>query len=303
MSIEKHAEKSMHIERIMQVNTSLTGQKKGVLYIVATPIGNLEDISLRAIRVLKEVHLIAAEDTRRTKKLLSAYQINTPMTSLYEQNERKKRGMLVAKMNEGYDCAYVSDAGTPGISDPGYLLVQEALAQAIAVVPIPGACAAIAALSVSGLPMDRFVFFGFLPAKAGRRRQFLKSVAQETKTMIFYESPNRLKDSLSDIQCILGSRMIVVTRELTKIYEEIFRGPVREVIETVEKRTLKGEITLVVGGKEQQALTCPEEAIRALIAQYETLSLSKRDLIDRIAGELNVPRNSVYRAVMNAKDT
>ena len=275
--------------------------RQGILYIVATPLGNLEDITLRAIRILKEVSLIAAEDTRRTKKLLNAYGIGAPLTSLYEHNELKKSGTLVSRMMEGFDVAYVSDAGTPGISDPGYLLVQRALANGIVVVPVPGACAAIAALSISGLPMDSFVFHGFLPGKSGKRQHFIKSLENETKTMVFYESPNRLMATLRDMESILGNRRIVVTRELTKIYEEILRGSVEEVIEVFGDRVIKGEITLIIAGKEKMEMPCPEEDIRRLLALYEGATLSKRALIGKISLELGVSRNLVYREAMKAK--
>ena len=275
--------------------------RQGILYIVATPIGNLEDITLRAVRILKEVSLIAAEDTRRTKKLLNAYEIGTPLTSLYEHNELKKSGTLVARMMEGSDVAYVSDAGTPGISDPGYLLVKKALASGIVVMPVPGACAATTALSVSGLPMDSFVFYGFLPGKSGKRQHFLKSLKDETKTMVFYESPNRIIATLRDVESILGNRQIVVTRELTKIYEEILRGSVTEVIEAFGDRVVKGEITIVIAGKEGMEMPCSGEDIRRLLALYEGKTLSKRDLIGKIALELGIPRNLVYREAMMAK--
>ena len=197
----------------------------GTLYVVATPIGNLEDITLRAIRILKEVRLIAAEDTRRTRILLDKYGISTPLTSLYDQNEAKKSGLLIARLLEGEDVAYVSDAGTPGISDPGYILVREAVSLGIRVAPVPGASALIAALSVSGLPMDSFIFLGFLPSKSMRRRQLLTSLREEERTLIFYESPHRLLASLNDIAALLGDREVVVSREMTKIYEEFLRGP------------------------------------------------------------------------------
>jgi 16S rRNA (cytidine1402-2'-O)-methyltransferase len=197
----------------------------GTLYVVATPIGNLEDITLRAIRILKEVRLIAAEDTRRTRILLDKYEISTPLTSLYDQNEAKKSGLLIARLLKGEDVAYVSDAGTPGISDPGYILVREAVSRGIRVAPIPGASALIAALSVSGLPMDSFVFLGFLPSKSMRRRKLLTSLREDERTLIFYESPHRLLASLKDIAAVLGDREMVVSREMTKIHEKFLRGP------------------------------------------------------------------------------
>ena len=278
-------------------------QRKGRLYIVATPIGNLEDITLRALKALKQVSVIAAEDTRRTKKLLNAYNINTPLTSLYEHNELKKSGALIAKIMEGYDIAYVSDAGTPGISDPGYLLIQEALANSISLVPIPGACAAIATLSISGLPTDSFVFHGFLPARSGKRRDFIRSMANETKTIVFYESPKRLMATLRDVMDILGNRQIVVARELTKIYEEIIRSPVAEVIEAWQNRVVKGEITIIMSGSKKVDRPPSEDDIRHLIARYKQNSaLSERDLIGKISRELGVSRKLVYSEVIKAKD-
>jgi len=269
---------------------------------VSTPIGNLEDISLRALKVLKGVHLIAAEDTRRTKKLLSAYQIPTRLTSLYEHNELKKSGALIAEILAGFDIAYVSDAGTPGISDPGYLLIREALAHNISIVPIPGACAAIAALSVSGLPTDSFVFHGFLPAKPGKRRHFIESQEKETKTMVFYESPHRLLATLQDMLTILGDRQAVVTRELTKIYEEAARGKLTEIIGAWQGKDVKGEITIVLAGKLESEEIPSEADVRGLLKRYEgSQGLSERDLIEKISRELGLPRKMVYRVVMQAK--
>ncbi len=298
MSIENH----LAGPSIMSSNKKIRGQHKGALYIVATPIGNLEDISLRAIRVLKEAQIIAAEDTRRTRKLLSAYQIKTRLTSLYDHNESRKSGALIAEIREGADVAYVSDAGTPGISDPGYLLIQEALASGIPVVSIPGACAAVAALSISGLPTDNFIFFGFLPAKAGKRRHFIKTLEHETKTMVFYESPNRLMAALHDVISIMGNRRIAVARELTKIYEEMLRGYVQEVMKALEDRVVKGEITLIIAGKEKTEKSCSEEDIRRLLTLYEGTALSKRALIGKISLELGVPVNLVYREAMKVKE-
>jgi 16S rRNA (cytidine1402-2'-O)-methyltransferase len=276
--------------------------RPGTLYIVATPIGNLEDVTLRALRVLKEVQLVAAEDTRRTRKLLNAYQIDTPLTSLFEHNELKKSGALIAKILAGQDVAYVSDAGTPGISDPGYLLIQEALAHNVSIIPIPGACAAIAALSISGLPTDSFAFHGFLPVKSGKRQHVLKSLENETKTMIFYESPNRLMETLRDMLSVLGNRRVVVSRELTKMYEETTRGRLAEAIDAWREREVKGEITLVVAGKDKSDASGFAEDVENLLLRYaDRIDLSKRDLIEKISQELGAPRKVVYGAVMKAK--
>jgi 16S rRNA (cytidine1402-2'-O)-methyltransferase len=229
--------------------TSHSNPEKGKLYIVSTPIGNMEDITLRALRILKEVDLIAAEDTRRTGLLLKHFDIEAPLTSYFEGNELKKREFIYSKLKEGKKVALVSDAGTPGISDPGFRLVQLAIQNQIPIVPVPGPSAVITALSVSGLPTDAFLFKGFLPHKSKKRKDLLKELEEVRETLIFYESPHRILETLSDILEILGDREIVLTRELTKVYEEIIRGKVSEILNQVGERTLKGEITLVISGK------------------------------------------------------
>jgi len=223
--------------------------KKGTLYIVSTPIGNLEDITLRALRILKEVDLIAAEDTRHTLLLLRHFGIHTPLTSYFEGNEMKKREFILSKLNQGDRIALVSDAGTPGISDPGYRLIRLAIENEIPVIPIPGPSAVITALSVSGLPTDAFLFKGFLPNKSKKRRDILKQLEEVKETLIFYESPHRLSETMRDIFEVLGDREIVLTRELTKMYEEVLRGKVSEIRTQIGEKKLKGEITLVISGK------------------------------------------------------
>ncbi len=231
-------------------NKVLTGNSsQGTLYIVSTPIGNMEDITLRALRILREVDLIAAEDTRRTGLLLRRFEIQTSLTSYFEGNELKKREFILSRLKEGKDIALVSDAGTPGISDPGYRLIQLAIESQIPIVPIPGPSAAITALSVSGLPTDAFFFKGFLPHKSKKRRDLLKQLEEVKETLIFYESPHRISETLQDILEVLGDREIVLTRELTKVYEEIIRGKVSEIRNRVGEKKLKGEITLVIEGK------------------------------------------------------
>jgi 16S rRNA (cytidine1402-2'-O)-methyltransferase len=222
---------------------------KGTLYIVSTPIGNREDITLRALRILKEVDLIAAEDTRHTGLLLRHFGIQTPLTSYFEGNESRKKEFILSKLMQGERVALVSDAGTPGISDPGFRLIQTAAENRIAVVPVPGPSAVIAALSVSGLPTDAFLFKGFLPHKSKKREDWLKQLEGVRETLIFYESPHRLSETLNDIFEILGDREMVLTRELTKIYEEVLRGKVSEIQTQIGQRKLKGEITLVISGK------------------------------------------------------
>ncbi|HEY6011648.1 MAG TPA: 16S rRNA (cytidine(1402)-2'-O)-methyltransferase, partial [Nitrospirota bacterium] len=211
----------------------------GTLYIVATPIGNLEDITLRAIRVLKEADLIAAEDTRHTRNLLNKYEIDTQLTSYHDHNKEEKAPVLVARLLEGKSIALVSDAGTPGISDPGYFLINLAIYQQISVVPIPGTTAAIAALSISGLPTDRFVFEGFLPAKHTARLKRLQELINEERTLIFYEAPHKIIKAVEDMLTAFGDRMAVITRELTKIHEEAIRGTLSEVLKHLNEGTIK----------------------------------------------------------------
>jgi 16S rRNA (cytidine1402-2'-O)-methyltransferase len=225
----------------------------GVLYLVATPIGNLEDITLRALRILQEVDLIATEDTRRTRILLEHYQINKPLTSLYDHNEVRKAPTLIQRLQEGASIALVSEAGTPLISDPGYRLVQLAIAHGITVIPIPGPSAVIAALIAAGLPLDRFVFEGFLPKKPGKRRRRLQALGEESRTLIFYESPRRVHALLGEMQALWGDRRVVVARELTKRFEEILRGRITVVRAQLEQRPPLGEVTLVVEGAAAEA--------------------------------------------------
>ena len=224
-------------------------QTVGVLYIVSTPIGNLEDITLRALRVLKEVDLIAAEDTRHTRRLLAHYDITTSVTSYFEGNAVQKGAQLITRLTAGDKVALASDAGTPTISDPGHRLVVECIAEGIPIVPIPGVSACITAASVSGLPLHNFAYEGFLSPKAGKRRRRLAELCDETRTLIFYESPHRLVRFLGALLEILGDREICVARELTKKFEEIFRGAVSEAIKKFEATSPRGEFTLVVSGK------------------------------------------------------
>jgi len=227
----------------------LMDSTKGTLYIVSTPIGNLEDITLRALRILKEVDLIAAEDTRHTGLLLRHFGIQTPLTSYFQGNESKKKEFILSKLRQGHRVALVSDAGTPGISDPGFRLIQTAIGNQIPIVPIPGPSAVIAALSVSGLPTDAFLFKGFFPHKSKKRKDVLNELKEVRETLVFYESPHRILETLKDILEILGDREMVLTRELTKVYEEILRGKVSEIQTQIGQRQLKGEITLVISGR------------------------------------------------------
>jgi len=223
----------------------------GILYVVSTPIGNLEDITLRALRVLREVDFICAEDTRKTRILLNHYNIQTPLTSYFEHNEKRKTPFIVEELKSGKNIAIVSEAGTPAISDPGYRLITHALQQDVTVIPIPGLSAAITALSISGLPVHRFVFEGFLPVKTGKRKNFLKKLVDEERTLIFYESPHRILATLRDLIEVMGNRKAVLCRELTKIHEEKIYGELSLIFTTLEKRPIKGEITLLLEGKKR----------------------------------------------------
>lgn len=226
--------------------------EKGKLYLVSTPIGNLEDITLRALNVLKQVDLIAAEDTRRTGILLNHYHIPAELESYYDHNKRQKTPQLIKKLSQGTDIALVSDAGTPGISDPAFYLVREAVSQNIQIIPIPGPVAAIAALVASGLPTDRFTFEGFLPVKKKRKKK-LESIAVLEGTIVLYESPHRLIRTLNDLENYCGNRKIAVCRELTKKFEEIVRGPLAEVKETFSQRSsIKGECVLIMEGADKK---------------------------------------------------
>lgn len=225
----------------------------GVLYLVSTPIGNLEDITLRALRVLKEVDLVAAEDTRRTGMLLKHYHLKKSLTSYHDFNKKSKAPLLIEQLKEGRSVAVTSDAGTPGISDPGYYLVQLALQNDIKVVPIPGASAFLSALVVSGLPTDRFVFEGFLPVKSGKRKKQLERLREEERTIILYESPHRFGKMLDDMAEILGDRTLVVARELTKKFEEILRGTPGEIKEFLGERKIKGELVILIEGRRRKS--------------------------------------------------
>jgi 16S rRNA (cytidine1402-2'-O)-methyltransferase len=224
-------------------------KEKGRLYLVSTPIGNLDDITLRAIKVLRRVELIAAEDTRRARRLLARYRAKAPLTSFFEHNELTKKEALVKRLVGGHDIALISDAGTPGVSDPGFRLIQRAIEKGIEVIPIPGPSAHVAALVVSGLPTDSFHFFGFLPPKGAKRKKRIEEIKELRGTIILYESPHRIIRTLQDIHDCCGDRQVVVARELTKMYEEVIRGRVAEVLKGLKERKMRGEITLVVAGR------------------------------------------------------
>ncbi len=273
----------------------------GVLYIVATPIGNLEDITLRALRILKEVDLIAAEDTRHTKTLLNHYGIHTPLTSYYDHNEKTKAHALVARLEQGENVALVSDAGTPTLSDPGYRLVRESVEAGVNVVPVPGTSALTAVLSASGLPTDRFVFEGFLSAKKRERRERLQGLREESRTLVFYEAPHRLKGSLQDLLEVLGDREVVLGREVTKIYEEFIRGRLSEVTALAGRREWRGEITLVVKGSEGRKAP-PEDLLMAEIQRLRRKGMRVKEIAELLGERFSYPKREVYRLALEREE-
>lgn len=266
----------------------------GVLYIVATPLGNLEDITLRALRILKEVDLIAAEDTRHTRKLLAHYGINTSLTSYHDYSETGKAPALIAQLQAGKNIALVSDAGTPGIADPGYRLVKGAAEAGIAIVPIPGPSTVAALLSVGGLPTDRFAFEGFLPAKSSQRGNTLQHLKGEERTLVFFESPHRVLDTLADIENIFGDRRIALGRELTKMHEKVLRGTVSTVRAQLQEREIKGEIALLVAGATEKARPEDELPLEEEIQQLLHQDLSIKEIAQIVGERRGIPKREVY---------
>ena len=267
----------------------------GKLYIVATPIGNLEDITLRALRVLKEVDLIAAEDTRQTLKLLNHYEINKPLISYHRHNEETKSEILIEKLRNGENIALVSDAGTPGICDPGEEVIKKAIEDNIEVIPIPGACAMINALIVSGISTKEFEFLGFLPLNKKLRRQKLKEIENSSKTIIIYEAPHKMKTTLGDLKEILKDRKIVLARELTKIHEEFIRKSIDELLSEID--TIKGEMILIIEGNKIDTEECKnfdEISLEDHYKLYEEKGLNKKEIITQIAKDRNVNKNEIY---------
>jgi len=278
--------------------------RPGTLYLCATPIGNLEDITLRALRVLRTVDLIAAEDTRQTVKLLNHYEIKAPLSSYHEHNRREKGEYLVARLLQGENVALVTDAGTPGISDPGYDLVCLALARGITVVPIPGPTAFVAALIAAGLPTDRFIFEGFLPKRKTERRRALTGLQAETRTLVFYEAPHRVLKVLEDVAAVLGDRAVVLARELTKKHEEFIRGGVLEVTRRLAEAGPRGEFVIILAGAASPPAASPAvpadpvEMLQALLRQ----GLTKKDAVRQTAAELGRPKKEIYRAALALED-
>jgi 16S rRNA (cytidine1402-2'-O)-methyltransferase len=269
----------------------------GVLYIVATPIGNLEDITLRALRVLKEVDLIAAEDTRHTRHLLDHHGIKTALTSYHEHNELRMAPLLVERLKRGESIALVTDAGTPAISDPGYRLVTAAIAGEILVTPIPGPSAVTAVLTASGLPTDRFVFEGFLPGGQKERRARLLALKDDRRTLVFYEAPHRLRESLADIRDILGEREVVLAREVTKVHEEFRRGSAGELLAKLENEKIRGEITLAVKGVSGETAVS-QATLEAEIRRLRRAGMHVKAIADALGERYGYPKKAVYRLAL-----
>jgi 16S rRNA (cytidine1402-2'-O)-methyltransferase len=282
--------------------------KRGTLYVVATPIGNLEDITYRAVRVLREADLIACEDTRHTAKLLQHYGIDKPTVSYHEHNEAARAEELVAKLEQGLTVAQVSDAGMPGISDPGYRVIRLAIERGVPVVPVPGASALIAGLAASGLPTDSFQFFGFMPSKSGQRRTMLESLRQIPHasifhTTIFYEAPHRIAATMQDIVEILGPEQpVVLARELTKIHEEFIRGTAAEVLARTQAQELRGEITLLIGKSEAQE---PQAVVKDIAQRLEEImreeKLDEKAALKILSKERGLSKSEVYRELQRRR--
>ena len=279
----------------------------GTLYLIATPIGNLEDITLRALRVLREVDLIACEDTRHTRKLLAHFQIDRPTVSYHEHNERERAEELVEKLVAGTNIALVSDAGTPLISDPGYRIVRESIDRGIAVVPLPGASALITALSGSGLATSDFVFAGFLPSRSAARRARLSGLARIESTLIFYESPHRIKETIRDALDLLGDRESVLARELTKLHEEFMRGKLSELLSAVSEKTLKGEMVLIVGpppdnARAQKAASEPISLLAEVESLMEGDGIDQMTALKRAARARGISKSEAYRLLLAERE-
>ncbi|HVZ17780.1 MAG TPA: 16S rRNA (cytidine(1402)-2'-O)-methyltransferase [Terriglobales bacterium] len=274
------------------------------LYVVGTPIGNLEDITLRALRILRTADRIACEDTRQTQKLLNHYEIHTPTVSYHEHNEMTRAPELIVHLEEGESVALVTDAGMPGISDPGFRLISLAIRHGIRVLPVPGASAFLSALVASGLPGETFKFHGFLPSKAGQRRKLLEEVQDLPRTQIFYEAPHRIMETLKDIIEVMGpARQVVVAREVTKLHEEFLRGRAEEVLRTAEERgELKGEITLLIGRAEETSKAPGKETVAQMVQRImKEDSIEEKDALKRVAKELGIGKSEAYREWQRTK--
>jgi len=273
----------------------ITPDMPGILYLVASPIGNLEDITFRAVRILKECDLIACEDTRHTLKLLNHYGIGKPLISYHDNNEATRSAELIARIQAGSNVALISDAGMPLVADPGYRLVTAAVAAGISVQPIPGPSALLTALAASGLPTDAFRFAGFLPAKSGQRSSVLEVHANDQATLIFYEAPHRILDALADVDRILGSRPVVVARELTKAHEEFLRGTARQILDILAARdAVKGEITLLIGKAPKNDAPLDQTPVEEAVAACIREGLTRMDAVKAVARRRGLSKREVY---------
>jgi len=291
--------------RTKPTKTAETGA--GCLYIVATPIGNLEDITLRALRILKEVDMIACEDTRQTLKLLSHFEIQKRLVSYHEHNEITQAPEIVIELEQGAKFALVSDAGTPAISDPGYRLVSLCLRHGINVVPVPGASAFVAALAASGMPVDEFTFIGFLPSRQAERRKALRTLAAEPRTIALYEAPHRLLDTLEDALEILGNRPAVIAREITKVYEEFVRGHIEDLVAAVRKKSPRGEITLLISPGDGRETNVASSANTAPLARrveeiMKESGADRKAALKQAAKERGLTRREAYKQLLVTRD-
>jgi 16S rRNA (cytidine1402-2'-O)-methyltransferase len=294
------------------IQTKISDATAGCLYVVATPIGNLEDITLRALRILKEADAIACEDTRQTLKLLSHFDIQKRLVSYHEHNEITRAPEIVIELEQGAKIALVSDAGTPAISDPGHRLVSLCLRHGIKVVPVPGASAFVAALAASGMPVEEFAFVGFLPSRQSARRKALRALASETRTLALYEAPHRLTDTLEDALEILGNRPAVVAREITKMYEEFLRGHLQDIVAAVRKKAVRGEITLLIGtadgqtqlsdGAEKTFAAAAEPLSHRVDAIMKEIGVDRKAALKQAARERGLTRREAYKQLLVTRD-
>jgi 16S rRNA (cytidine1402-2'-O)-methyltransferase len=287
---------------ICNPKSKIQNPKSGTLYVVSTPIGNMEDITLRALKVLKGVDIIAAESVDHTKGLCRRFTIKTDVTGYNQHNRKTKAPRLIRKLKSGQDVAVVTDAGTPGISDPGVYLVSQAVKEDIAVTPIPGPSAVLAALSVSAMPSEQFLFLGFLPNKSGKRKNLLAGLTSEPRTMVFFEAPHRIRAMLSDLKEVLGDRKMVMLREITKVFEDIKRGPISSVLEHLTPDRTRGEFTLVIAGKEEQkGQSLSQEVLNRIEDLLAEETRSVRDIAELLSNEEGIAYRKIYKECLARK--
>ncbi len=271
---------------------------KGILYIVSTPIGNLEDITLRALRVLKEVDLIAAEDTRHSLKLLSHFGISKSMISYWKEKEKVRSDKIMRKLHEGLSVALISDAGTPGIADPGAVLIKKAIEENIQIIPVPGPSAFVAALSVSGLPAENFTFLGFLPSGKVQRKKALSDLSLEQRTLVFYEAPHRISETLEDMETIFGKRRTAVVKEITKIHEEVLRGSISDIVNQMKEKKVAGEYVIIVEGRSE----FHEPSIGDVLLEIRMLmkkGLGRKEAVKKVSEEYGLSKKELYDKSLN----